>query len=176
MRREYDVMDGGQSLWINWAAGIKAFLVVIGVLAGSFVAAQDPEAAIHAALDGLHESAAASNMDRYFGHYTENAVFLGTDASERWALEEFKAYAAPAFAEGRGWTYMVRSRNLIQTESPDIFAFDEILFNEKLGLCRGSGLIVKEAGQWRVSQYVLSMLVPNKLAAEVGQQSIRHSE
>ena len=91
MRREHDVMDDGQSLWINWAAGIKAFLVVIGVLAGSFVAAQDPEASIHAALDGLHESAAASNMDRYFGHYTENAVFLGTDASERWALEEFKA-------------------------------------------------------------------------------------
>ena len=42
MRREYDVMDGGESLWINWASGIKAFLVVIGVLAGSFVAAQDP--------------------------------------------------------------------------------------------------------------------------------------
>ena len=176
MRREYDVMDGGQSLWTNWAAGIKTFLVVIGVLAGSFVAAQDPEASIHAALDGLHESAAASEIDRYFGYYTEDAVFLGTDASERWTVDQFRVYAAPAFASGKGWAYGVRSRNLIQTESPDIFAFDEILFNEKLGLCRGSGLIVKEAGQWRVSQYVLSMLVPNELAAEVGQQSIRHSE
>ena len=171
MRREHDVMDDGQFLWINWAAGIKAFLVVIGVLAGSFVAAQDPEASIHAALDGLHESAAASNMDRYFGHYTENAVFLGTDASERWALEEFKGYAAPAFAEGRGWTYKVRSRNLIRTQSTEVYGFDEILFNEKLGLCRGSGVIEQVGDRWLISQYVLSMLIPNEIAVDVGQKS-----
>ena len=145
--------------------------MVIGVLAGSFVAAQDPEASIHAALDGLHESAAASNMDRYFGHYTENAVFLGTDASERWALEEFKGYAAPAFAEGRGWTYMVRSRNLIRTQSTAVYGFDEILFNEKLGLCRGSGVIEQVGDRWLISQYVLSMLIPNEIAVDVGQKS-----
>lgn len=176
MRSEYELNDRPRASGVEAITGVKALLVLIGFVACGFAAAQEPEASIHAALDGLHESAAASEMDRYFGHYTEDAVFLGTDASERWTVEEFRVYAAPAFTSGKGWVYGVRSRNLIQTESPEIFAFDEVLFNEKLGLCRGSGLIVKKAGQWRISQYVLSMLIPNKLAAEVGQQSIRHSE
>jgi hypothetical protein len=175
MRSEYELNDRPRASGVEAITGVKTLLVLIGFVACGF-AAQEPEASIHAALDGLHESAAASEMDRYFGHYTEDAVFLGTDASERWTVDEFRVYAAPAFTSGKGWVYGVRSRNLIQTESPEIFAFDEVLFNEKLGLCRGSGLIVKKAGQWRISQYVLSMLIPNKLAAEVGQQSIRHSE
>jgi|SaaInlStandDraft_1057018.scaffolds.fasta_scaffold67487_2 hypothetical protein len=176
MPSENDVHDCAQPIGVKAVIALKPLWVLLGFLACSFAAAEDPEASIHRVLDGLHESAAASEIDRYFAHYTEDAVFLGTDASERWTVDQFRDYAEPAFSSGRGWVYRVRSRNLIQTNSPDIFAFDEVLFNEKLGLCRGSGLIVREAGQWRISQYVLSMLIPNELAGEVGQQSIDYSD
>ena len=40
-----------------------------------------------------------------------DAIFLGTDKTERWTVEEFKAYAEPAFSDGNGWTYEVVERN-----------------------------------------------------------------
>ena len=55
-------------------------------------------------LDGLHQDAHEGNFETYFDRYTNDAVFLGTDKSERWTIEEFKAYAKPAFADGHGWT------------------------------------------------------------------------
>ncbi len=30
-------------------------------------------------------------------------------------------------------------------------------------ICRGSGVLVKEGGAWRVKQYILSTMVPNDL-------------
>ena len=37
--------------------------------------------------------------------YAPDAVFIGTDAGERWTIDEFEAYAEPHFSAGRGWTY-----------------------------------------------------------------------
>ena len=47
----------------------------------------------------------------YFDRYSSDAVFLGTDKTERWTIEEFKNYAKTAFADGHGWTYKVIDRN-----------------------------------------------------------------
>jgi hypothetical protein len=127
-------------------------------------------------LDGLHRAAAESDAQDYFARYTEEAVFLGTDASERWSIAEFKAYAAKPFAEGRGWRYDVVSRHLVPTGNPEIYGFDEVLSNEKLGLCRGSGLVVFDGARWRVAQYVLSMLIPNAIAASVGRETVKALE
>jgi hypothetical protein len=47
--------------------------------------------------------------------------------------------------------------------------FDEMLMNEKYGLCRGSGVLRKLGGRWLVSQYNLSFPVPNEVADKVVQ-------
>ena len=60
---------------------------------------------LDALLDGLHRDAHDGNFQTYFARYSSDAVFLGTDKSERWTIEEFKSYAKPAFADGHGWTY-----------------------------------------------------------------------
>jgi hypothetical protein len=132
--------------------------------------------AIEQLLNGLHRAAAESDTQDYFARYTEEAVFLGTDASERWSIAEFKAYAAKPFSEGRGWRYDVVSRHLVPTGNPGIYGFDEVLSNEKLGLCRGSGLVVFDGTRWRVAQYVLSMLIPNAIAASVGRETVKALE
>lgn len=124
-----------------------------------------------ALLDGLHQDAHEGNFQTYFERYTSDAVFLGTDKTERWSIEEFKAYAEPAFADGHGLTYEVVERNW-EGEGQTRW-FDEILFNEKLGHCRGTGVVEWTNGKWKIAHYALTMLVPNSIAAEVGAQTIQ---
>jgi len=125
--------------------------------------------AIDRLLDGLHQDAHEGNFKSYFDRYTPDAIFLGTDKTERWTIEEFKAYAKPAFADGNGWTYSVVERNW--EGAGDTHWFDEILFNEKLGHCRGTGVVQLIEGEWKILHYALTMLVPNEIAADVGAQT-----
>ena len=121
-------------------------------------------------LNGLHQDAHEGNYETYFERYTSDAVFLGTDKTERWTIQEFKEYAKPAFADGHGWTYEVVERNW--EGSGDTRWFDEILFNEKYGHCRGTGVVELINGEWKIAHYSLTLLIPNDIAAEVGSLTI----
>ena len=121
---------------------------------------------LDALLNGLHLDAHKGNFESYFDRYSADAVFLGTDKTERWTIEDFKAYAKPAFSDGHGWTYAVIERNW--EGDGNTRWFDEILLNEKLGHCRGTGVVELIKGEWKISHYALTMLVPNSIAAKVG--------
>ena len=121
---------------------------------------------LDALLNGLHLDAHKGNFESYFDRYSTDAVFLGTDKTERWTIEDFKAYAKPAFSDGHGWTYAVIERNW--EGDGNTRWFDEILLNEKLGHCRGTGVVELINGEWKISHYALTMLVPNSIAAKVG--------
>ena len=101
-------------------------------------------------LDGLHQDAHEGNFQTYFARYTSDAIFLGTDKTERWTIKEFKAYAKPAFEDGHGWTYSVVERNW--EGDGNTRWFDEILFNEKLGHCRGTGVVQLINGEWKIAK------------------------
>ena len=82
---------------------------LLACLVSSMVACAAPpfdraaaERAVTRELDDLHDAAAHSDLARYFGHYAPGATFLGTDATERWDLAAFHAYADPPFAQGKG--------------------------------------------------------------------------
>lgn len=131
------------------------------------------DTAIHQLLDGFHLAAANSDYDDYFSRFSQDGVFLGTDAAERWSLEEFKEYAKPAFDDGRGWTYEVMERNIVLGETRNTAWFDEVLFNERLGRCRGTGVVIKSHNDWKVAYYSLTLLIPNEIAVDIGQQTIQ---
>lgn len=121
-------------------------------------------------LDDLHDAASKADADRYFALFAESAVFLGTDASERWTLEQFKAYAKPHFDAGRGWTYLPRPDSRHIEVRGDAAWFDELLDNAKYGQCRGSGVLLKHPdGRWLIAQYNLSVPIPNDLLPDVAQ-------
>jgi hypothetical protein len=117
-------------------------------------------------LDRFHAAAAKADGATYFELFAPEGVFIGTDATERWTVEEFKKYAQPHFAKGKGWAYVAKSRNIEFSPSQDVAWFDEILDNKTYGTCRGSGVLVKRNGQWKVSQYHLTIPIPNELALE----------
>ena len=133
------------------------------------ISADEQRASTDELLDGLHRDAHEGNFQTYFARYIPDAIFLGTDKTERWTIEEFKTYAKPAFADGHGWTYRVIERNW--EGGGDVRWFDEILFNEKLGYCRGTGVVKLIDNEWKIAHYSLTMLVPNSIAANVGFQT-----
>jgi len=149
---------------------LKATIVSLALLPAMSLA-DNQRAAIDALIDGLHQDAHEGNFQTYFDRYTPDAVFLGTDKSERWTFEEFKVYAKPAFEDGHGWTYSVKERNW-EGEGNTRW-FDEVLLNEKLGHCRGTGVVEFIDGEWKIAHYALTMLVPNDIAAEIGAQTQR---
>lgn len=143
----------------------RLFLAILFFVGAQAAAAQSDRVA--AVLDDFHAAASEADSARYFGHFAENAIFLGTDITERWTLEEFRAYAQRPFAEGRGWTYVPKERHIYL--SPDGMAawFDEILANESFGDTRGTGVLVRTGNTWKIAQYHLTLPVPNSLIYEL---------
>ncbi len=137
------------------------------VLAASGVQGQtETQIAVGQTLDRLHQAASEADFDGYFALYSENAVFLGTDATERWPRSEFMAYAKARFDQGRGWTYLPIERHVRVSSDGSTAWFDERLENVNYGETRGSGVLIREDGTWKVAQYNLTIPMPNDLAAE----------
>ena len=63
---------------------VVLFAAVLALATPAFAAT--PEEDIGAVLDQLHAAAAKADGPTYFGLYTPDAVFIGTDATERWSL------------------------------------------------------------------------------------------
>jgi hypothetical protein len=125
--------------------------------------------AVSAVLDALHENAATASEEAYFALFAPEGVFHGTDATERWNVEQFRAYAHPAFSQGRGWTYVLRagSRHIDFAPEGTVAWFDEILDNASYGETRGTGALRLIDGSWKITQYHLTIPVPNALADTV---------
>jgi hypothetical protein len=81
--------------------------------------------------------------------------------------QAFMDFAKPIFETHKGWTYRPHDRHL--SFAPDMrhAYFDELLDNDKLGLCRGTGVLELVGGDWKIMQYSLSVPIPNEAAAEV---------
>ncbi|GGI68134.1 nuclear transport factor 2 family protein [Shewanella gelidii] len=118
----------------------------------------------HQLLDQLHAYAASANWPAYFNLYLENAVFIGTDASEHWRMPEFRKYASPT----RGWRYDVHHRTL--NHHGNVIVFDEILYNSSYGLSRGTGTLLLTKNGWKIAQYHLSFPIPNPMAKKITAQ------
>lgn len=118
-------------------------------------------------LDDLADAAARSDEPRYLAHYAPQAVFLGTDATERWDLAALRAYAHPRFSEGRGWVIRPVRRTVDFAPDGAVAWFEEELRGDKLGPARGTGVLVVVGGRWLVTQYNLAVTVPNARFADL---------
>ncbi len=120
-------------------------------------------------LDSFHAAAARADGAAYFRLFADDGVFIGTDASERWTVAEFRAYAEPYFSQGKGWVYTPRagSRHVAFNAAGDVAWFDELLDSASYGTSRGTGVMVYKSGEWKIAQYALTFPIPNDLAKEL---------
>ena len=125
---------------------------------------------INIVLNNLHRYASEANGELYFNLYDENAVFFGTDAKERWTIDQFEEYALKRFDNGDGWTYYPISRNIYLDEDKNTAWFDERLKNEKYGTFRGTGVLTKKNNEWKINQYNLLLPIPNELLIRYSQE------
>jgi hypothetical protein len=117
-------------------------------------------------LDDLNAFAAAADYKNYFDLYAEESTFIGTDATEVWTKKEFMVWAKPYFNKGKAWNFTSLKRNIYFSKDGNYAWFDELL-DTQMKICRGSGVLEKIGGKWKIRQYVLSATVPNDLIDEV---------
>ena len=148
---------------------MRAVVLILALAAATPALAATPEEDIAAVLDQLHLAAAKADGPAYFALYTPDAVFLGTDVTERWTMPQFRAYAQPYFDKGQGWTYAARARQvtIAPVDCRCVAWFDEVLDSQSYGTARGTGTLVRTADGWKVTQYALTFPIPNDIADEV---------
>ena len=117
-------------------------------------------------LDDLNAFAAAAHYKNYFDLYAEESTFIGTDATEVWNKKEFMVWSKRFFDKGKAWNFTSLRRNITFSKDGTYAWFDEIL-DTQMKICRGSGVLEKIGGKWKIRQYVLSTTVPNDVIDEV---------
>jgi len=117
-------------------------------------------------LDNLNEYAAKADFKNYFSLFAEESTFIGTDATEIWNKKEFMDFAKPYFDKGKAWNFKSLKRNIYFSKDGNYAWFDELL-DTQMKICRGSGVLEKIGGKWKIKKYVLSMTVPNEVTNEV---------
>ena len=127
---------------------------------------QSDIAAINKVLDGYHQAAANGEWDIYFDLMSGDGVFIGTDASERWVKQEFRQYSSGS----NGWVYTPQQRNVNITPDGLSAWFDEALLSQSYGSSRGSGVLIRTAAGWKISQYHLTLPIPNGMVRGITDQ------
>ena len=145
----------------------KTQLFVLLLVSSITANAQDKSVEqIHLLLDNWHRAAANVNFNDYFNAMAEDAIFIGTDATENWNKKAFQAYSKPYFDKGKAWSFTPLERHIYFSKDGKTAWFDELL-NTQMKICRGSGVVEKEKGVWKIKHYVLSMTIPNDNSDEV---------
>lgn len=117
-------------------------------------------------VDLWHKAASEANFKQYFDVMADDAIFIGTDATEYWNKQEFENYAKPHFDKGKAWSFTTLERHIYFDSTGNTAWFDELL-DTQMKICRGSGVLVKTGGQWKIKHYVLSMTIPNDTSKSV---------
>jgi ketosteroid isomerase-like protein len=129
-------------------------------------------------LDNWHKAAANADQQAYFDAIAEDGIYIGTDATEIWPKQEFFEWSKPYFEKGKAWSFTATKRNIYLSKDRSMAWFDELL-QFTGGVFRGSGVLLKIDGKWKLKHYVLSLPVPNdkfKGVVEVINQNIADPE
>lgn len=116
--------------------------------------------AINSFIDNWHLAAARADADAFFGGMTEDGIYIGTEAGERWLRDELKEWSKEYFERDSAWNFKPGDREIYFTENEDFAWFEEKL-DTQMGVCHGSGVLQLTADGWKVKHYHLSVTVPN---------------
>lgn len=143
------------------------FLGLLNFYSLSFFAQNEsPQKDVNQLVDLWHKAASEANFKKYFDVMADDAIFIGTDATEYWNKQEFENYAKPHFDKGKAWSFTTLERHIYFDSTGNTAWFDELL-DTRMKICRGSGVLVKTGGRWKIKHYVLSMTIPNETSKSV---------
>lgn len=115
---------------------------------------------IDSLINRWHHAAAVADEDVFFGIMTADAIYIGTDPTERWLRDELKAWSKKYFDQDKAWDFKTLSRNVDIGPGGHIAWFDELL-DTWMGTCRSTGIVQRIDGDWKIIYYHLSVALPN---------------
>ncbi len=112
-------------------------------------------------LNNWHLAASVADTG-FFDYLDSEAIYIGTDATERWTKKEFSDFAMPYFKRGKAWDFKTRERKVYLADNGQIAWFNETL-DTWMGICRSSGVLkMNNKEEWKIMHYHLSCTVPNE--------------
>jgi len=146
---------------------LTACLLCLGLI-GSANAATDAALTkqVNAFVDGWHDDAANTRM-AYFDKIAKDGVYIGTDRTELWTRDEFKAWSSKYFEAKSAWTFKATRRNVYASADKSLIWFDELLDTKNMGHAMASGVIRKTKTGFEIVHYQLSLAVPNGVVDQV---------
>ncbi|GAE63220.1 SnoaL-like domain-containing protein [Chryseobacterium indologenes] len=151
---------------------ISIYAVLLFLIGSALLSAQakntfeKEKSEISTMLDAFNVAAAKADYTTYFNYFADESTFIGTDATEVWDKKAFMLWAKPHFDKKRTWNFTALKRNIYFSKDGKMAWFDELL-DTQMKICRGSGVVEKINGNWKVKQYVLSMTIPNDVVDKV---------
>lgn len=127
---------------------------------------------INAFIDEWHDDAAHARL-AYFDKIAPNGIYIGTDKTELWNREQFKAWAKRFFDRKSAWSFKSTKRNVYMSPDKKFIWFDELL-DTQMGVCQASGVIRKTDKGFEIEHYQLSIAVPNAVADKVTKMVKEH--
>ena len=124
-----------------------------------------PKDEINELMDNWHIAAATADEEIFFGSMTEDGVYIGTDASERWLRDEMKEWSEKYFDQESAWDFKPTERNITLSPDGTMAWFDELL-DTWMGVCRSSGVVILTEEGWKIKHYHLSIAVPNDIVQD----------
>ena len=130
---------------------------------------------VNAFIDEWHDDAANARL-AYFDKMAKDGVYIGTDRTELWVRDDFKAWAKKYFERKSAWSFKATRRNVYASPDKSVIWFDELLDTPNMGPCMASGVLRKTAKGFEIVHYQLSMAVPNAVAGQVTRLIGEHSK
>lgn len=130
---------------------------------------------VNAFIDEWHDDAANARQ-AYFDKMAKDGVYIGTDRTELWVRDDFKAWAKKYFERKSAWSFKATRRNVYASPDKSVIWFDELLDTPNMGPCMASGVLRKTAKGFEIVHYQLSMAVPNEAAGQVTRLIGEHSK
>lgn len=142
----------------------RLFTAALLLLAAASAFAQGDAAfrqQVNAFVDRWHDDA-ANTRPEYFDKIAPQGVYIGTDKTEVWTRDQFKAWAKPYWDKKKAWAFTAQKRNVYFSPDKKYVWFDEQL-NTQMGTCQASGVLRNTGKGFLIEHYQLSLAVPNEL-------------
>ncbi|HOS47406.1 MAG TPA: nuclear transport factor 2 family protein [Bacteroidia bacterium] len=138
---------------------LRTLFIAIGLVISANAFSQDT-LAITNLVNGWHHAAAVADEDIFFGSMSDDAVYLGTDESERWVKNDFMQWSKKYFDRDSAWDFKPISRKIQFSDDLKTAWWDEKL-DTWMGVCAGAGVATLTKNGWKIRHYQLAMMIPN---------------
>ncbi len=146
---------------------LTACLLCLGLIGGAHAATDATlTRQVNAFVDSWHDDAANTRM-AYFDKIAKDGVYIGTDRTELWTRDEFKAWSKKYFDARKAWTFKATRRNVYASNDQSMIWFDELLDTKNMGPAMASGVLRKTKTGFEIVHYQLSLAVPNEVVDQV---------